>query len=474
MRHLLPVLALTVALTACTATPQLSPPDGPSPTAVRTRTVPPASAAPTPPATVDPADLVRSTFVHLEDLQRIADEAGGTRATGTGGHAGSLAYAERVLTAAGFSVSRQEADAPSRRGGGAVLDVAAAGVDVAAGDVLPMVGSPGTDPAGILAGVVEARTPTGCAAADHVGVRGAIVLLRRGECRFGEKASLAAAAGALGVIIYNDADGPLRGELAGSGPFPPTVGISGGAGRALVTRLATGSVEARLTVEVPDTVPVVNLIAEGPAARSGRVVMLGAHLDSVEAGPGINDNASGVALTLALAEQLAAEDGAAGLRVALWDAEELGLLGSGAYLRGLAPDEVGRISAYINLDMVASPNGLVGVYGDGPARRALEQPLRDGGHAYAGVAIDGASDHAWFDGQGISVAGLYTGAGEPLTAAESSVFGGVADTARDGCYHRACDTVSSVDTPAVRARLTVIADASLRGLRRLLGDASRR
>ena len=324
MRHLLPVLALSIALTACTAVPTIDP----SPTV-------------TPSPTVDPADLVTSTFVHLEDLQKVADDAGGSRATGTEGYAGSLAYAERVLTAAGFTVTRQEAEAPGRR---------------------PPADEPGA------------------------------------------------------------------------------------------------------------TVPVVNLIAEGPAAPSGRVVMLGAHLDSVGAGPGINDNASGVALTLALAEQLAAEDGAAGLRVALWDAEELGLLGSGAYLRGLAPDEVGRISAYINLDMVASPNGLVGIYGDGPARRALEQPLRDRGRDYEGVSIDGASDHAWFDGQGISVAGLYTGAGESLSAAESEVFGGTADAARDVCYHRACDTVASVDTPEVRSRLLVIADASLQGLRTLLGE----
>ena len=57
--------------------------------------------------------------------------------------------------------------------------------------------------------------------------------------------------------------------------------------------------------------------------------MVGAHLDSVPEGPGINDNASGSAGILAIAEVLAGTETANALRFAWWGAEEFGLLGSG-------------------------------------------------------------------------------------------------------------------------------------------------
>ena len=90
--------------------------------------------------------------------------------------------------------------------------------------------------------------------------------------------------------------------------------------------------------------------------------MLGAHLDSVVDGPGINDNGSGVAALLELARALGGSRPGATIRLAFWSAEELGLHGSSRYVAGLSDEERDGILVYLNADMVASPNGFAGVY----------------------------------------------------------------------------------------------------------------
>jgi Zn-dependent M28 family amino/carboxypeptidase len=196
----------------------------------------------------------------------------------------------------------------------------------------------------------------------------------------------------------------------------------------------------------------VNVIAETAAGRADRVVMAGGHLDSVPAGPGINDNGSGVATLLEAAEAIGARPPGTPVRLAFWGAEELGLIGSRRYVRGLGGAERGRIAAYLNFDMVGSPNARPAVYSDGDPdlarvlRRAAGRPL-------PGESTGGASDHAPFRATGIAVNGLYTGAGERGPKGE----------ARDPCYHRACDRLQNVD-PAV---LVEMARAAAQALRRL-------
>ena len=134
--------------------------------------------------------------------------------------------------------------------------------------------------------------------------------------------------------------------------------------------------------------------------------MLGAHLDSVREGPGVNDNGSGAASALALAERLRDRHG---LRFGFWGAEELGLYGSRGYVASLSAAERRRIAGYVNLDMVGSPNAVRYVYGKGPVREALEQALRARRLAFDEIEIGASSDHAPFKGAGISAAGLYSG-----------------------------------------------------------------
>ena len=86
--------------------------------------------------------------------------------------------------------------------------------------------------------------------------------------------------------------------------------------------------------------------------------MIGAHLDSVEDGPGIVDNGSGVATLLEIATQLGADPSVQNtVRFAFFGDEENGAEGSTGYVEGLSAEDRKKIKLYLNVDMVASPNG---------------------------------------------------------------------------------------------------------------------
>ena len=177
------------------------------------------------------------------------------------------------------------------------------------------------------------------------------------------------------------------------------------------------------------------MIAETPGGNEDHVVMAGGHLDSVAGGPGIDDNGSGDATLIEAAEAIGPNPPGARVRVAFWAAEELGLLGSRRYVRSLDRAERERIDAYINLDMVGSPNPVPDVYSDGDKDLAKVLREADGGHL-GEVSVGGASDHTFFQLAGIPVNGLYTG---------SSEAGPATGSPRDPCYHLACDTIDNVD-----------------------------
>ena len=180
--------------------------------------------------------------------------------------------------------------------------------------------------------------------------------------------------------------------------------------------------------------------------------MLGGHLDSVVEGPGANDNASGAATVLAIAEREAGQ--APGSRrplgIALWGAEELGLHGSRRHVRRLTEDERRAIAAYVNLDMVGSANGGRFLYGsDQPAIRTLEAVARRvldrRGTPARERSLGGGSDHAPFERAGVPVLGLFSGASGLKSAEQSREWGGRAGRPYDRCYHRRCDRAERID-----------------------------
>ncbi len=206
-----------------------------------------------------------------------------------------------------------------------------------------------------------------------------------------------------------------------------------------------------------------NLIADWPGGDPNQILMTGAHLDSVSAGPGINDNGSGSAAVLenALAVARAAAKPAKHLRFGWWGAEELGMRGSQYYVSRLAATERAKFSGYLNFDMVGSPNPGYFVYDDD---RTIEGVFKD---YYASVNIpteietegDGRSDHAPFKNAGIAVGGLFSGADYTKTAAQAQKWGGTAGQPFDRCYHRSCDTSSNINDTALDRNSDAIAHA---------------
>lgn len=200
--------------------------------------------------------------------------------------------------------------------------------------------------------------------------------------------------------------------------------------------------------------------------------MLGAHSDSVSAGPGINDDGSGTVGLLEIAEQLTAYATTNAVRFCWWSGEEFGLLGSTYYVSQLTASEVTAIPLYLNFDMIASPNYEYAIYdGDGSsfnisgppgsaeAEAFFEQYYIANGLNYTATAFDGRSDYGPFLDVGIASGGLFTGAEDIKTDEEVLAFGGVAGIAYDPCYHQACDNVTNLNLEAFEVNTKGIAAA---------------
>jgi aminopeptidase S len=185
--------------------------------------------------------------------------------------------------------------------------------------------------------------------------------------------------------------------------------------------------------------------------------MLGGHLDSVIDGPGINDNGSGTMTVLEIARQAIRLHPDRMIRVGFWTGEEIGLYGSFRYVNSLAFEERRAIEAYLNFDMLGSPNGGRIIYDDAGARTG-STVIRDQFASYfAGIGlgtetedVGGASDHFAFQRGSVPTGGLFSGATTLMTDAEARLFGGQAGVAFDACYHLACDTADNVNPELLR------------------------
>jgi hypothetical protein len=98
-----------------------------------------------------------------------------------------------------------------------------------------------------------------------------------------------------------------------------------------------------------------NVVARSPSEDpNAPLVIVGGHYDSVPAGPGANDNASGSATMIEVARDLAvAPAPGLAIRYIAFGAEEIGLLGSKDYVAKLSDADRARVKLFINLDMLA-------------------------------------------------------------------------------------------------------------------------
>lgn len=437
------------------------------------------TAAAAPVESIDSTDMRVALTVpgireHLAALQRIAATEGGTRAMGTPGYEASVQYVRQRLSAAGYRVSTQRFQVPyfaetampgllGRRAYQPVTEVRtmkySGGGDVTA----PVFGVGLTVPPSSVP-----SSASGCGRADFAGMpSGAVALVQRGTCPFGQKARNAQSAGAGAVVIMNEGQpgrtDAVSGTLEGSGVTIPVLSVSYPVG---VELAGAGQTPVHVVTHVDSGMrDTENVIADGSRGRPDRVVMVGAHLDSVPEGPGINDDGSGTATVLAIAEQLARLGDVPRNRVrfAFWGAEELGLLGSRHYVDQLGPDQRADIAAYLNFDMLGSPNFARLVYsraggGQGQVRvppgsdtltRVFTEYFVARRMPVEPTGFDGRSDYGPFAEAGIPVGGLFSGAEEVKTPEEAARFGGAAGRPLDGCYHQACDTLDNINDQAL-------------------------
>ncbi|WP_436493173.1 M28 family metallopeptidase [Actinokineospora sp. HUAS TT18] len=401
---------------------------------------------------------------HLIALQRIADSNGGIRAAGTPGHAKSAEYVENKLKAAGWDVTRHEFPFVFTQTLAEKLSVGGTAVPVSI-----MTYSLSTPVGGITAplAVVPLGTDAtpGCELADYAAVpaTGKIALVSRGGCTFAQKQDVAAQAGAIGAIIYNNTDGPLNGTLGDPAAAKlPTGGITKADGLALSASGGTATLELRALREDRTSY---NVIAETKTGRKDNVVMAGSHLDSVVQGPGINDNGSGSAALLETALQLGHSPRVSNaVRFAWWSAEEVGLVGSTKYVDSLTFEQQTDIALYLNFDMIASPNAAYfvydgddsdaagagpGPYGSAQIEKAFVDFLGATGTPTQGTDFSGRSDYGRFIAVGIPAGGLFTGAEGIKTQAQADLWGGEANVAYDKCYHQKCDNLGNLDRTAL-------------------------
>ncbi len=431
---------------------------------------------------------------HQAALQAIADANGGTRAAATPGYDASVAYVVETLEAAGWSVSLDEFDftvsEPIQRTAPTPATFDSSGVTGSAlgtvtADVIPVdinLTPPRATTSGCQGAFTEAAVGAPLTADpggpdDFAGFpAGQIALIQRGGCSFALKVANAQAAGAAAVILFNQCNTPDRCGPLGATAVAPNGSVSPAIAIPVVgADFATGEALAqpgtRATVSVVNK-PQQNVIAELPGRNDGNVVMAGAHLDSVEAGPGINDNGSGSAVLLELAQQLAKLKPENTLRFAWWGGEEAGLVGSTAYVEDLSQAERDRIALYLNFDMVGSPNYIFMVYDADESTFEAPVAIPDGsieiedvfesfytllGEPYDDTEFSGRSDYQAFIENDIPAGGLFTGAEEMKTAEQASIWGGTVGAQFDPCYHQACDTFANVNLRALDVNADAVA-----------------
>ena len=455
------------------------------------------------------AVTVEGIKLHEAALNLAALATGGNRLAGTRGHELSADYVALQSRLAGLNVSRQDFDydlfelgdwkppvLDVRRGKHYIPGIAGS---IPGGDFGSMVNSASGDvTAPVWAADLTLPSPapnssdSGCEAADVAGMpAGAIVLLQRGTC--GELAKMlnAQAAGAGAIVYINEGNAgvpdrvdPRWFDMTGAGVNVPIVAaqvatvqeLAGGVSQGLVGKTARLRVEYRI-----GTTPTENVIAETRGGDPKKVIVIGAHLDSVGPGPGINDNGSGSAALVEIAQALRGVSPKNKIRFIWFSAEESGLLGSEAYVDSLPESDRSKIAAMLNFDMIGSPNFVNFVYdGDlsdsppipedvfAPAARpysaTIEKIFLDYFRAQRipnePTEFDGRSDYGPFIAAGIPAGGLFTGAEGLKTAEQAAIFGGVAGEQYDGCYHLGCDDFFNLSNRA----LDVNSDAAVHAL----------
>ncbi|RSM04857.1 hypothetical protein CEP52_006611 [Fusarium oligoseptatum] len=366
---------------------------------------------------------------NLQKLNDIAYDNGGNRAFGLPGYAASVDFIYKELRKLkGFKAWKEDFPALFTE-----TTAAEVTVDDETFRTVALTYTPSTPEEGITRELVHGpEGDAGCSADNYegLGAEDKIVLVERGRCpdqtTFAGKLKAAAKAGAVAVVLYNSDPAKLTaGSLSNPNPdeYVPTALIDQEPGQALKARLDAGeTVEAYVQIQqlIEERITQ-NVFAETKGGDGTNVVMLGAHLDSVQAGPGINDDGSGTSLILEVAK------------------EENGLWGSKAYVNGLTAEEVDNLLVYLNFDMVS--RGFYGVF-DGTGEN-----VGPGGPPGSDVVEDLFVEHFTAKGIEVTPVGLTGGTDyvpflEVIKKPVGGLFTGTG-AEQDACYHQACDNITN-------------------------------
>lgn len=379
------VFAFSAACTSATATPEPIPTATPEP-------APTFTAAPTPTSAPRPVDLASPAVDAFAVLEEILQELG-PRESATDQELAAARYLQSRLQALGYATELQTftVEGLSLAGLGLTLDTPESREFTA----LPLIRTGLGDVAGVL-------TPVGLAMPEDIpdaGLEGRIALAERGIITFQSKAENVFAAGAVGLVVYNNVSGIFQGVLATQPEFP-VIALSQDDGAAIEALLVGSEIEASIALTLED-LPSRNVIAE-KAGPGDAVVVLGGHYDSVPGISAANDNASGIAVLLAIAESLAEVDLPFTLRIVPFGSEELGLLGSRHYVQSLSEEELANTKAMLNFDALGSGTG-VSIFGN---QDFTELASALGGETGVDVAVTrglsgGSSDFASFRDAGV-------------------------------------------------------------------------
>ncbi len=423
------------------------------------------------PKAVDPQELagqitVDAMFAHLRKLQEIADSHDGNRAVGSSGYDASVDYVAQLLRDKGFDVQTPEFERMgSMRGGSPALSVSGRDYQVDQASMLVT-----TAPGGLSAPTLRPGVPSGCAATDYgsVNIGGAIAVVDDTGCSVVVKQNTALAKGAVGMLVVNSNSGrPVPGGLFSTGYYRQLTVPVGVIDQTADAALRRTSAPVQLTLDgKAEMVKSRSVTAQTKTGSASDVVLVGAHLDSVGGGPGINDNGTGVAAVLETALRLGSSPNAKNaVRFAFWGAEEMGLDGSTQYVRKLPLDELDDIAMYLNLDMVGSPNAGFFTYdGDQSAQATNLKPVPEGsagiertlagylnlaGARPADMPIGETSDYHPFLQAGVPIGGVTTGLSQRKTEVQARLWGGRSGVAFDPNYHTGRDTIDNVDAHAL-------------------------
>ncbi len=445
-RWSLAAAALGLLLSACLggtprprATPMATflPPAAATATARAGGTAPTATQSPTPatlPATRASATPTRSPALTptatttgpaaqvLSYIQRLA-EGIGPRPSGGPQEKQAADFIAAELQRFGYQVQQQAFDVPPSSGPGILsvqtpseraVDAAPmrqTGLGTAVGDLVDAsLGRPEDFPQG--------------------GIKGKIALMERGQVFFEVKVLNAVAAGAAGAIIYNSESGPFSGTLQTQASIP-VVGIARGEGLALQRLLADGRVSVKLTIAAGRSQNVVAVLNPGRP----QAVIIGGHYDTVPQTGGANDNSSGTAAVLVIAQEAAQRGYPFELRVIAFGAEELGLVGSRRYVETLPEAERRRILAMLDFDALGTGPSLEMEGEEGLLRRAQEVAQAKNIVIGRSHLQGGSSDHAPF-----------------LAVDIPAIFFSASDLSR---IHTAADTIANLDPPRLGEAVTM-------------------